>query len=55
MTKAESDLAAYLLSAEYRRLLLRAIAARFSTTQAHTAEHAKALDLFAAAFPAEVP
>jgi hypothetical protein len=44
-------LAEYLVSDEYRRLLFRAILARFATTSEHTVEHQKAIDLFEAAFP----
>lgn len=54
MSEAEAALAAYLLSPEYRRLLWRAITARYATTSAHAAEHGKAMDLFSAAFPEAV-
>ena len=48
---AGRELAAYLLGPEYRRLLLRAILARYATSSAHKAEHEKAIDLFEKAFP----
>ena len=48
---AGRELAAYLLGPEYRRLLLRALLARYATSSGHKAEHEKAIDLFEKAFP----
>ena len=47
----QCELADYLLSEEYRRLLYRAVAARLGTTSAHGPEHRKALKLIEVAFP----
>lgn len=48
---ARSELANYLLSTDYRRLLYRAVLSRYGTSQSHKTEHEKALRLFEAAFP----
>lgn len=53
-TTDRTALCDYLLSDDYRRLLIRAVLSRLSTSSGHKDEHMHALDLLEAAFPGEV-
>ena len=53
-TTERAALCDYLLSEDYRRLLIKAVSSRLGTSAAHKDEHMHALDLLEAAFPGEV-